>query len=73
MGARARRGSRLCRTESFLLQIRLMLTWAVAFLLIAIFAGVFGFVAVGPSALIVFAIFFVFFLAALVQHLRSRH
>jgi uncharacterized membrane protein YtjA (UPF0391 family) len=50
-----------------------MLTWAVAFLLIAIFAGVFGFVAIGPAGLIIFAVFFAFFLAALVQHLRSRH
>lgn len=46
-----------------------MLTWAIAFLLIAIFAGIFGFVAAGPAGLILFAVFFVLFL---VQMVRAR-
>jgi uncharacterized membrane protein YtjA (UPF0391 family) len=48
-----------------------MLTWAVTFLLIAIFAGVFGFVAAGPAGLILFAVFFVLFLWSVVRD-RSR-
>lgn len=50
-----------------------MLTWAVAFLLIAIFAGVFGFVAVGPAALVLFAVFFGLFLWSLIRdRMRGR-
>jgi uncharacterized membrane protein YtjA (UPF0391 family) len=45
-----------------------MLTWAVTFLLIAIFAAIFGFVAVGPAALVLFAVFFALFLWAIIRH-----
>jgi uncharacterized membrane protein YtjA (UPF0391 family) len=48
-----------------------MLTWAVAFLLIAIFAGIFGFVAVGPAGLLLFAVFFGLFLWSLIRE-RTR-
>jgi uncharacterized membrane protein YtjA (UPF0391 family) len=48
-----------------------MLTWAVAFLLIAIFAGIFGFTAFGPAALLLFAVFFVLFLWSLIRD-RTR-
>jgi uncharacterized membrane protein YtjA (UPF0391 family) len=50
-----------------------MLSWAVTFLLIAIFAAIVGFVAAGPAGLIAFAVFFVLFLVALAKHLRKRH
>ena len=49
-----------------------MLTWAVTFLLIAIFAGIFGFIAVGPAALIVFAVFFALFLWAVIRDRKLR-
>jgi uncharacterized membrane protein YtjA (UPF0391 family) len=49
-----------------------MLTWAVTFLLIGIFAGVFGFIAAGPAGLILFAVFFALFLWSMVQHRRGR-
>jgi uncharacterized membrane protein YtjA (UPF0391 family) len=48
-----------------------MLTWAVTFLLIAIFVAVFGFVAVGPAGLIVAAVFFVLFLWSMIRSRRS--
>jgi uncharacterized membrane protein YtjA (UPF0391 family) len=47
-----------------------VLTWAVTFLLIAIFAGVFGFVAAGPAGWILFAVFFALFIGSMVQHRR---
>ena len=49
-----------------------MLTLAVAFLLIAIFAGIFGFVAAGPAGAVAFVIFFAGFLWAMAEHLRAR-
>lgn len=48
-----------------------MLTGAVTFLLIAIFVGIFGFIAVGPAALILFAVFFALFLWSIVRD-RTR-
>ena len=48
-----------------------MLSWAVAFLLIAIFVGIFGFVAVGPASLLLCAVFFALFLWALIRE-RTR-
>jgi uncharacterized membrane protein YtjA (UPF0391 family) len=50
-----------------------MLTWAVVFLLIAIFAAVFGFVAAGPVGLIAFGVFFALFLWALIKDRADRH
>ncbi|HZQ71667.1 MAG TPA: DUF1328 domain-containing protein [Burkholderiales bacterium] len=47
-----------------------MLTWAVSFLLVAIFSGIFGFVAAGPAGLLFFCIFFALFIWALVEHRR---
>ncbi len=49
-----------------------MLTWAITFLLIAIFAGMFGFVAAGPVGLILFAVFFVLFIGALIRERGGR-
>jgi uncharacterized membrane protein YtjA (UPF0391 family) len=49
-----------------------MLTWAIAFLLVAIFAGIFGFVAAGPAGLILFAVFFALFIGALVRERGRR-
>lgn len=49
-----------------------MLTWAVTFLLIAIFAGVFGFIAAGPVGLILFGVFFVLFLWSMIRERGSR-
>jgi uncharacterized membrane protein YtjA (UPF0391 family) len=49
-----------------------MLTWAITFLLIAIFAGVFGFVAAGPAGLVLFAVFFVLFIGALIRERGTR-
>jgi uncharacterized membrane protein YtjA (UPF0391 family) len=48
-----------------------MLSWAVIFLLIAIFVGVFGFVAIGPAGLWLFAVFFALFLWSLIRE-RTR-
>jgi hypothetical protein len=48
-----------------------MLTGAVTFLLIAIFVGIFGFIAVGPPALVLFAVFFVLFLWSVIRD-RTR-
>ena len=48
-----------------------MLSWAVIFLLIAIFVGVFGFVAIGPAGLLLFAVFFALFLWSLIRE-RTR-
>ena len=50
-----------------------MLTWAVAFLLVAIFAAVFGFIAAGPIGLIVFGVFFALFLWAMMKDRADRH
>ena len=44
-----------------------MLTGAVTFLLIAIFVGIFGFIAVGPAAMIVAAVFFGLFLWSIIR------
>ena len=44
-----------------------MLTGAVTFLLIAIFVGIFGFIAVGPAAMIVSAVFFALFLWSIIR------
>jgi uncharacterized membrane protein YtjA (UPF0391 family) len=49
-----------------------MLTWAIAFLLIAIVAGSVGMLAVGPAAPILFIIFFGLFIWSLAQYLRGR-
>jgi uncharacterized membrane protein YtjA (UPF0391 family) len=49
-----------------------MLTWAVTFLLIAIFAGVFGFITIGPAGLFLFAVFFVLFLWSMVRDRARR-
>ena len=49
-----------------------MLTWAVTFLFLAIFAGVFGFIAAGPVGPILFAVFFALFVWALVRDRRDR-
>ena len=49
-----------------------MLTWAVTFLLIAIFAGIFGFVAAGPVGLILFGVFFALFLWSVIRERKSR-
>ena len=51
----------------------IMLTWAVTFLLIAIFAGVFGFVAAGPAGLVLFGVFFALFIWSMIQHRRGRN
>ncbi|MCD6044751.1 MAG: hypothetical protein K0R40_4354 [Burkholderiales bacterium] len=51
-----------------------MLTWTITFLLIAIFAGVFGFVAAGPLGLVLFGVFFVLFIASLIwDRTRNRN
>jgi uncharacterized membrane protein YtjA (UPF0391 family) len=55
-----------------LLAYRIMLTWTVTFLLIAIFAGIFGFIAAGPAGLLLFAVFFVLFLWSMIQNRRRR-
>jgi uncharacterized membrane protein YtjA (UPF0391 family) len=49
-----------------------MLTWAVAFLFVAIVAGVIGFVVPGPIGPILFVVFFGLFLWALVRDRRER-
>jgi uncharacterized membrane protein YtjA (UPF0391 family) len=49
-----------------------MLTWAVTFLLIAIFAGVLGFVTIGPAGLLLFAVFFVLFLWSVIRDRTRR-
>lgn len=49
-----------------------MLSWAITFLLIAIFAGIFGFVAAGPAGLILFAVFFAVFLGLLIKDRTGR-
>jgi len=49
-----------------------MLTVAITFLIIAFFAGVVGFVVVGPPGLLLFVVFFALFLWALAQHRRGR-
>ena len=50
-----------------------MLTWAVTFLLIAIFAGIFGFIAAGPAGLVLFGVFFALFIWSMIQHRRGRN
>jgi uncharacterized membrane protein YtjA (UPF0391 family) len=49
-----------------------MLSWTIAFLLIAIFAGIFGFVIAGPAGLILFAVFFVLFIGSLIRSRGDR-
>ena len=49
-----------------------MLTWAVAFLFLAIFAAVFGFIVAGPVGPILFVVFFGLFLWSLVRDRRDR-
>lgn len=49
-----------------------MLTWAIAFLLIAIVAGSVGMLVVGPAAPILFIVFFALFIVSLAQYLRGR-
>jgi uncharacterized membrane protein YtjA (UPF0391 family) len=48
-----------------------MLTWAIAFLLIAIVAGSVGMLAAGPAAPILFLVFFGLFIWSLAQYLRG--
>lgn len=50
-----------------------MLTWAVTFLFLAIFAGVFGFIAAGPVGPILFVVFFAAFVWSLARERRGRH
>lgn len=49
-----------------------MLTWAIAFLLIAIVAGSVAMLAVGPAAPILFIVFFGLFVWSLAQYLRGH-
>jgi uncharacterized membrane protein YtjA (UPF0391 family) len=49
-----------------------MLTWAVAFLLLAIIAAVFGFIVAGAARPILFVVFFALFLWSLVRERRDR-
>jgi uncharacterized membrane protein YtjA (UPF0391 family) len=49
-----------------------MLTWAVAFLFLAILAAVFGFIVAGPAGPILFVVFFALFLWSLVRDRRDR-
>jgi uncharacterized membrane protein YtjA (UPF0391 family) len=49
-----------------------MLTWAIAFLFIAIVAGSVGMLAVGPAGPILFVVFFGLFIWSLAQYLRGR-
>ena len=44
-----------------------MLTWAVAFLFLAILAAVFGFLVAGPLGPVLFVVFFALFLWSLVR------
>ena len=44
-----------------------MLTWAVAFLFLAIIAGMFGMLVAGPAGPILFSVFFALFLWFLVR------
>lgn len=50
-----------------------MLTWAITFLILAIIAGVFAFLTVGPVAPMLLIAFMVFFIGALAWHLMQRH
>ncbi len=49
-----------------------MLTWAVAFLFLAILAAVFGFIVAGPLGPILFVVFFGLFLWSLVRDRGER-
>jgi uncharacterized membrane protein YtjA (UPF0391 family) len=49
-----------------------MLTWAIAFLIIAILGGIFGGIVAGPVGPIAFLVFFALFAWYLVRHLMSR-
>jgi uncharacterized membrane protein YtjA (UPF0391 family) len=49
-----------------------MLTWAVAFLFLAIIAAVFGFIYAGPVGPILFVVFFAAFLWSLVRERGER-
>ena len=50
-----------------------MLTWAISFLILAIIAGVFAFLTVGPIAPALMVGFMAFFIGALAWHLYQRH
>lgn len=50
-----------------------MLTWAITFLILAIIAGVFAFLTVGPVAPMLLVAFLVAFVVALAWHLWERH
>lgn len=50
-----------------------MLTWAVAFLILAIVAGVFAFLTVGPVAPMLLMACMAGFVATLAWHLLKRH
>ena len=49
-----------------------MLTWAVAFLFLAILAAVFGSIVAGPVGPILVVVFFALFLWSLVRERRDR-
>lgn len=50
-----------------------MLTWAVAFLFLAIIAGVFGMLVAGPAGPILFVVFFAVFIGLLAKDRLKRH
>lgn len=50
-----------------------MLTWAIAFLLLAILAALFGTMVAGPMGPTLVVVFLVLFIGALVQFFRARH
>ena len=49
-----------------------MLTWAVTFLLLAIFAAIFGYIAIGPASLVLFVVFFGLFLWSMIRERARR-
>jgi uncharacterized membrane protein YtjA (UPF0391 family) len=50
-----------------------MLTWAVAFLFLAIIAGVFSMLVAGPVGPILFVVFFALFIWSVVRDRTKRH
>jgi hypothetical protein len=52
---------------------RVVLTWAIAFLILAILAAVFGTMVAGPMGPTLVVVFLVLFIGALVQFFRARH
>ena len=50
-----------------------MLTWAIAFLMLAIVAGIFAFLTVGPVAPMLLMACLAGFVATLAWHLMKRH